>query len=149
MKILFSIVFNVRWINQQSGRHQSRNLWNLVWQREDIFASSHTVHQVTSRSRTMNYWPQLYGILGKKKRIRKVGNIKLFHLVEGFFIAWKRGIFMLLGTKEEGHCDLRFQVMPLGNVFYRKQQRPFLIRKRHCMDIKKTSNFSLVISKVR
>ena len=30
---------------------------------------------------------------------------------------------MLLGTKEEGHCDLRFQVMPLGNVFYRKQQR--------------------------
>ena len=48
----------------------------------------------------------------------------------------------LMRTKEEGCGNLRFQVMPLGNIHYQRQKRPFSIRKIHYKEMKMTESFS-------
>ena len=65
--------------------------------------------------------------VNKKSRLSKAASIGRMHF------NCMRGMFVLMRTKEEGCGDLRFQVMPLVNIYYQKQKRPFLIRKRHCM----------------
>ena len=71
---------------------------------------------------------------GKERVNRKSRQSKAVSISWMYFNCMKERCVRVNENEEGG---VREHIMPLGNIYYQKQNRPFLIRKRHCMGMKK------------